>query len=139
MSDLKLCYGCMEPLGSDSVCAHCGYDQNSTSLANYLKPGTVLHERYLVGKMLAANGEGVTYIGYDKTVDCKLLIREYFPERLCSRVTNGTAVNVKYDHLAQALMAEYTPEQGARTAAQSQPPEPCARTVHGEQHHLCGL
>ncbi|MBR6717491.1 MAG: protein kinase [Oscillospiraceae bacterium] len=110
MSDLKLCYGCMEPLGSDSVCAHCGYDQNSTSLANYLKPGTVLHERYLVGKMLAANGEGVTYIGYDKTVDCKLLIREYFPERLCSRVTNGTAVNVKYDHLAQykALMAEYT-------------------------------
>lgn len=110
MSDLKLCYGCMEPLGSDSVCAHCGYDQNSTSLANYLKPGTVLHERYLVGKMLAANGEGVTYIGYDNTVDCKLLIREYFPERLCSRVANGTAINVKYDHLAQykALMAEYT-------------------------------
>ena len=63
MSDLNLCYGCMEPLGSDSVCAHCGYDQNTTSLANYLKPGTMLHERFYVGRMLEANGEGVTYTG----------------------------------------------------------------------------
>ena len=110
MSDLNLCYGCMEPLGSDSVCAHCGYDQNTTSLANYLKPGTMLHERFYVGRKLEANGEGVTYIGYDTSTDCKILIREYFPERLCSRVPNSAAVNVKYDHLAQykALMAEYT-------------------------------
>lgn len=110
MSDLNLCCGCMEPLGSDSVCAHCGYDQNTTSLANYLKPGSMLHERFYVGRMLEANGEGVTYIGYDTSTDCKVLIREYFPERLCSRVPNSSAVNVKYDHLAQykALMAEYT-------------------------------
>ena len=110
MSDLNLCYGCMEPLGSDSVCAHCGYDQNTTSLANYLKPGTKLRERFLVGRVLSANGEGVTYIGFDTSVECKVLIREYFPERLCSRVPNSAAVNVKYDRLAQykALMAEYT-------------------------------
>lgn len=110
MSDLNLCCGCMEPLGSDSVCAHCGYDQNTTSLANYLKPGTMLHERFYVGKMLEANGEGVTYIGYDTSTDCKVQVREYFPERLCSRVPNSSAVNVNYDHLAQykALMAEYT-------------------------------
>lgn len=111
MSDLKLCFGCMEPMGSDeTVCPRCGFDPHGTCLCNYLKPGTVLHERFLVGKMLAANGEGVTYIGYDSSVDCKVLIREYFPERLCSRVPNSTAINVNYEHLAQykALMAEYT-------------------------------
>lgn len=110
MSDLKLCYGCMEPLGSDPVCAYCGYDRNATSLANYLKPGTMLHERFMVGKVLEANGESVSYLGYDSTVGCKILIREYFPERLCSRVPNSSAVNVKHDRLAQykALMAEYT-------------------------------
>lgn len=110
MSDLKLCFGCMEPLGEETVCPHCGYDRNVPSLANYLKPGTMLHERFMVGKMLSANGEGVTYVGYDTSVDCKILIREYFPERLCSRVPNGSAIDVKYDHLAQykALMAEYT-------------------------------
>ena len=111
MSDLKLCFGCMEPLSSDeTVCLHCGYDQHTTCLANYLKPGTVLHERFLVGKMLSANGEGVTYIGYDTSVDCKILIREYFPERLCSRMPNSAAISVNPEHLAQykALMAEYT-------------------------------
>ncbi len=111
MSDLKLCFGCMEPLSSGkSVCVHCGYDQNTTSLVNYLKPGTLLHERFLVGKMLDANDEGVTYIGFDTSVDCKITIREYFPERLCSRVPNSAAINVNYEHLAQykSLMAEYT-------------------------------
>lgn len=110
MSDWKLCYGCMEPLGSEAVCPHCGYDQNTTSLVNYIKPGSMLQERFLVGKVQSANGEGVTYIGYDTSVDCKILIREYFPEGLCSRVPNSTLINVGYEHLAQykALMAEFT-------------------------------
>ncbi|HAM68400.1 MAG TPA: serine/threonine protein kinase, partial [Ruminococcus sp.] len=110
MSDLRLCFGCMEPLGEEKICPHCGYDSSTPSLANHLRQGTILHGRYLVGKELSANGEGVTYIGYDTSVDCKLLIREYFPERLCSRVPNEPTIDVKYDHLAQykALMAEYT-------------------------------
>ncbi|MBR3267275.1 MAG: protein kinase [Oscillospiraceae bacterium] len=111
MSDLKLCYGCMEPLNDgERVCPHCGYEQDSTSLANFLKPGTVLHDRFLVGKALDSNGEGVTYVGYDTAVGCKILIREYLPEQLCSRVPNSTEINVSYAHLAQykALMAEYT-------------------------------
>lgn len=110
MSDWKLCYGCMEPLGSEAVCPHCGYDRNTTSLVNYIKPGTMLHDRFLVGKVQSANGEGVTYVGYDTSVECKVRIREYFPERLCSRVPNSPEINVNYEHLAQykALMAEYT-------------------------------
>ena len=110
MSDWKLCYGCMEPLTGTDVCPHCGYDRNTVSLSNYIKPGSVLHERFLVGRMLSANGEGVTYVGFDTSVECKILIREYFPERLCSRVPNSSVINVGYEHLAQykALMAEYT-------------------------------
>lgn len=110
MSDWKLCYGCMETLGSEAVCPHCGYDQNTTSLVNYIKPGSMLQERFLVGKVQSVNGEGVTYIGYDTSVDCKILIREYFPEGLCSRVPSSTLINVGYEHLAQykALMAEFT-------------------------------
>ena len=111
MRELNLCYGCMEPLeNGQTVCPHCKYDQSTPSLTNYLKPGTVLHDRYLIGKALEANGEGVTYLAFDANTDCKVLIREYLPEQLCSRVQDSTLVNVKYDHLAQykALMAEYT-------------------------------
>ena len=110
MRELNLCYGCMEPLDGEAVCPHCGYEQNTACLANYLKPGTILHERYLIGKALESNGEGVTYLAYDTSTDCKVLVREYLPEQLCSRVPDSTLVNVNYDHLAQykALMAEYT-------------------------------
>lgn len=110
MSEQKLCYGCMEPLGEGKVCAHCGYDQNTPAAENRLKPGTVLHERYLIGKALESNGEGITYIAFDKTVGCKVLVREYMPAQICSRAADTALVNVEYDHLAQykALMAEYT-------------------------------
>ncbi len=109
MSEQKLCYGCMEPLGEGKVCA-CGYDQSTPAAENRLKPGTVLHERYLIGKELESNGEGITYIAFDKTVGCKVLVREYLPAQICSRAADSTLVNVEYDHLAQykALMAEYT-------------------------------
>ena len=110
MSEQKLCYGCMEPLGEGKVCPHCGYSQNQPAAENRLKPGTVLHERYLIGKELESNGEGITYIAFDKTVGCKVLVREYLPAQICSRAADSTLVNVEYDHLAQykALMAEYT-------------------------------
>ena len=77
MRELNLCYGCMEPLeNGQTVCPHCKYDQSTPSLTNYLKPGTVLHDRYLIGKALEANGEGVTYLAFDANTDCKVLIRE---------------------------------------------------------------
>ena len=110
MSEQKLCYGCMEPIGDGKECEHCGYKQNTSPAENRLMPGTVLHERYLIGKEIRSNGEGVTYIAYDKTVGCKVMVREYLPEQICSRSADSTLVNVDYDHLAQykALMAEYT-------------------------------
>ena len=100
----------MEPLEEGHICPACGYDNNSVTLANYLKPGTVLHERYLIGVMQSANGEGVTYIAFDQHVKCKVLVREYFPEQLCSRLPGSTEISVDANHLAQykALMAEYT-------------------------------
>ncbi len=110
MSEWNLCYGCMENRNGEQTCPHCGYQQGSTVLAAHLKPGTMLRERYLVGKALSQNGEGITYIAYDCNIGCKVLIREYMPEQLCSRVPDSTLINVNYNHLAQykALMAEYT-------------------------------
>ncbi len=110
MSDWNLCYGCMETRSGEGTCPHCGYQNGSTVLAAHLTPGTMLRDRYLVGKALMQNGEGITYVAYDANIGCKVLIREYMPEQLCSRVQGSTLINVNYNHLAQykALMAEYT-------------------------------
>ena len=110
MAENKLCMGCMEYKGKSRVCPKCGYVENTPYIPAYIAPETILHERYLVGKLLSANGQGATYIAYDTAVSCKVLLNEYMPEGLCVRVKGKPTISVNYNNLAQykALMAEYT-------------------------------
>ncbi|MGN1482025.1 protein kinase domain-containing protein [Porcipelethomonas sp.] len=110
MAENKLCMGCMENKGAAKVCPYCGYVENTPYLPSYIAPGTMLHDRYLVGQMLSANGQGASYIAYDTAVSCKVLLNEYMPDGLCMRVKGKPTISVSYNNLAQykALMAEYT-------------------------------
>lgn len=101
----------MLPNPQNEECPHCGYHNATASvMPNALKPGSKLHERYVVGKVLDSNGEGITYLAYDTNIGCKVAVREYLPVQLCERVKDSCLVNVDYNHLAQykSLMAEYT-------------------------------
>ncbi|MCM1226340.1 MAG: PASTA domain-containing protein [Clostridium sp.] len=110
MAESKLCMGCMENKGSARICPHCGYAENTPSLPAFIKPGVTLHDRYLVGRLLNANGQGASYIAYDTAVSCKVILNEYMPDGLCVRVRGRATISVNYNNLAQykALMAEYT-------------------------------
>ena len=95
MKDIeKLCMGCMNELEEQGVCPHCGYDDSQPSDVNYLIPGTKIMKRFLVGKVVDTNGEGVTYICYDAKTEKTVSLREYFPTGLCDRAMNGS-VKVK--------------------------------------------
>ncbi len=111
MGERKLCYGCMEfKSNAETVCHNCGYAEGSPYDTNYIAPGTVLNERYAVGVMLGHNSEGATYIGYNKSIGCKVLIREYMPQGLCVRVRGKATISVNPSQVVQykALMAEFT-------------------------------
>lgn len=111
MSEHKLCYGCMEyTIFSGGVCPNCGYYEQAKPDPTFILPGAYLHDRYLVGIPLSANGEGVTYIAYDESIRCRVLIREYMPQNLCTRVQGTPVISVNSAHLAayKALMAEFT-------------------------------
>lgn len=99
----------MESTGNAAVCPKCGYDRNSDNLPSYLSAGTVLNDRYIVGKLLHHNGESADYIAYDKTLACKILIKEYMPENLCVRDKNRLQLNAHHNHKVQykALMDEF--------------------------------
>ena len=84
-----LCLGCMSNKGSAVECPKCGYVEGTPQVLPYLEPGTLLKERYIVGKRLNSNGEGVTYIGFDITSSKKVTVREYLPKTLCSRVKDN--------------------------------------------------
>lgn len=111
MGEYKYCYNCMETHEPHlTVCPYCGYDEYASHNPMYIAPGTILHDRYLVGVLISYNGEGATYIGYDKVISCKVLIREYMPINLCTRVKDKPVISVNYNNLAKykAFMAEYT-------------------------------
>jgi len=50
-----------------------------------LAPGTLLADRYLVGRTLRVDGEGPLYIGFDTQENEKIWIKEFMPGRLAAR------------------------------------------------------
>lgn len=111
MGERKYCYRCMEKYDSQlHVCPDCGYDDTTPHNPMYITPGTVLHDRYLVGILLEFNGEGASYVGHDISTGCRVLLREYMPVNLCTRVKGKATISVNYNNLAKykAFMAEYT-------------------------------
>ena len=80
------CFGCMELKGEEPVCPHCGYDTRSGAASgHHLPPGTILQEKYLIGKVLGQGGFGITYLAFNQVLDLKLAIKEYFPMGLVAR------------------------------------------------------
>ena len=94
-----LCMGCMQKKGENFVCPFCGYDEEQhEDFFLYLKPRTFLHRRYLIGKLLAQGGFGITYVGFDTNLERKVAIKEYFPSMLANRnMNNSTVVPSKGD------------------------------------------
>lgn len=111
MGERKYCYNCMEKYDAlKTVCPNCGHDERTPHNPMYITPGTILHDRYLIGVLLSYNGEGATYLSLDTATGCKVMIREYMPINLCTRVKNKSIISVNYNNLAKykAFMAEYT-------------------------------
>ena len=83
------CLNCMKELPTDraSFCPYCGKDPNGqNTLLHRLSPGTVLHNRYLVGTTLGEGGFGITYVGFDQTLFIKVAVKEYYPSGIATRV-----------------------------------------------------
>ena len=81
----KRCYGCMKIKSGESVCEHCGYDENTQNETHQLTAGTILKEQYLIGKVLGQGGFGITYLGWDMYLDIPVAIKEYFPNQTVMR------------------------------------------------------
>lgn len=88
------CIYCMHPLPPDgSFCPSCGRTASDYQPApHHLKPGTILDNRYLVGRVLGEGGFGITYIGCDLKLKLKVAIKEYYPSDLSSRNTSVTSL-----------------------------------------------
>lgn len=94
----QLCMGCMINKGNAAVCPECGWREGRLPASNqHLPPGTLLSDRYCIGKVLGQGGFGITYLGMDTYLDLKLAIKEYFPRELVIRETGRSQVSIHSD------------------------------------------
>ena len=71
-------------------CPVCGTPEDDKNPENFLQFGFILEDRYLLGKAIESNGEGVTYISFDRTTRSVVRVREFFPTGLCARSSDGS-------------------------------------------------
>ncbi len=91
----NLCVNCFEELTEGSVCAHCGYDNERSNDTIYLPAKTILAGKYAVGAVQSHESDAVTYMGYDNQLDKAVLIREFYPKGLASRLEGNKDLHVR--------------------------------------------
>ena len=85
MNPERLCYGCFQEKEPGAICPHCGFDENEEQPYLALPLGTLLNGRYMLGKVLGVGGFGITYLGFDLTLEIKVAIKEYMPSSIATR------------------------------------------------------
>lgn len=89
----KLCNVCFSPCNdAEDVCSAC-VQHSDDVYTDALKNGMILMGRYVIGKVLGKGGFGITYLGYDMKDDCKVAIKEYFPNTVAHRNTGDKTVS----------------------------------------------
>ncbi len=83
----NLCMNCFAGFSPEDggVCPVCGWDNTKAQARGGLRYHTTLASRYVIGRVKAMNGEGVTYAALDRTTKRVVEIREFFPASLASR------------------------------------------------------
>ena len=94
-----LCYNCFQAREVlEGPCPYCGFDlaENERKFPVALRAGTVLNDRYIVGRVLGQGGFGITYLALDTQLNAKVAIKEFMPGEIATRV-GGTTVSVMMD------------------------------------------
>ncbi len=87
---INLCMNCMTPIKEgEDICFHCGMPSDSAKNEPFIAKRSIIGNRYILGKGLSQDSEGLSYLGYDFVKNMKVYVKEFFPSKFCNRVENG--------------------------------------------------
>ena len=87
----RYCPYCMEPLTGEGVCPGCARDPKGYQpSSHHIPPGTLIRDRYLLGRVLGEGGFGITYLGLDTSLERRVAVKEYFPTIFVKRESSLT-------------------------------------------------
>ena len=84
------CYNCKQDIGSATTCPYCGAVVLKEPRPHHLPSGSMIAGRYRIDGVLGEGGFGITYLGRDSKLGHAIAIKEYFPQGLTHRYTDGS-------------------------------------------------
>ncbi len=98
--EITRCTKCMRELAEgERICPSCGYEQGSDRQPGIaLKRNTILRGRYLIGNVIGQGGFGITYVGWDLTLEMKVAVKEYFPSGSATR-TDSSSNEIEWESI----------------------------------------
>ncbi|MBQ5325990.1 MAG: protein kinase, partial [Oscillospiraceae bacterium] len=108
MSQEHNCIFCGGPLTEETVCQWCGFDvQPTQQLEGTLPYGTKLHN-YVIGNVMAVDGESVSYMAYDTVAQRKVTVKEFLPVSMVApREGNSVCIQPDKAVLFKNLMMDF--------------------------------
>lgn len=106
---VRICLGCMREIEDSAArCPFCGFSLSDPHPKIALPLKTVLNDRYVIGKPVKIDGEGISYIAYDVENNHAAMIREYLPQKMVYRKADGD-LEILPEYLAQfkALLSDF--------------------------------
>lgn len=93
---MKCCFSCFRACDNDSLnCPYCGQELSTKPLEPiHLIPGTVLHNRYVIGYAVGSGGFGIVYKAWDSKLETIIAIKEFFLSRIVNRAEGSSYVIV---------------------------------------------
>jgi serine/threonine protein kinase len=92
-----ICPNCFADKQTATQCPSCGYEETLTEQNPlYLKPRTLLNQRYLIGNVIGHGGFGITYMSWDIKLERKVAIKEFLPTALATRTSETSDGKTKY-------------------------------------------
>jgi TPR repeat protein len=95
MNIQNLCLNCFAERRPESACSDCGWrGETKIEFEGQLLSGSVLQNRYVVGRPLGRGGFSITYCGWDTRLQRLRAIKEYFPAGVVTREGSQSRISI---------------------------------------------
>ena len=89
----ELCMYCFEDREGEAICPHCGRDSRAAVPQTQMLPGSLVYQdRFLVGRALGQDADGIVYTALDTKKNNVIKLREYLPRDAAERLPDGSVV-----------------------------------------------